>query len=170
MFNKLKQVLLFSVCALVLSAWLVPQSNLLVDSAYARGEGGGRGGDGGGGRGGAGNGGGGKGGQGAGIGGRGGPGEGLGASRSGQASASVSDARAQGLAKRSDNPGAATSAAARSTETTGLAKAMSVVSTTAASVAAAFGLNNALQQQGKEPGDEGEGGEAIGGEDDSLTP
>ncbi|ERI53778.1 hypothetical protein N878_14135 [Pseudomonas sp. EGD-AK9] len=67
-----------------------------------------------------------------------------GVGRSGQADGANNG---KGLTSRGDNRGSTTSAAARSDETSGLAKAMGVVSTTAASVAAALGLQTAVDRQ-----------------------
>ncbi len=137
MAKKITQVLAFTACAMLLSSMAAPEHNPFVGSAYAGPGGGGAGGGAGGGRGDGG---------GAGVGG--GKGNGLGQGK-GQAGAN-----GKGLASRADNRGSSTSAAAQSKETSGLAKAMSVVATTAASFAAAIGLQNAAEQQALRDPDE----------------
>ena len=130
MATRMTRLLAAGACALMMAALTAPPGGLLLDSAEAREGGGGRGGDGGGGRGG------GRGDGGMGVGG--------GVGRSGQAEAG---GHGKGLANRDDNRGSSTSAVARSDETSGLAKAMSVVSTTAASLAASLNLQSAFDRQ-----------------------
>ncbi|HSC83416.1 MAG TPA: hypothetical protein VLC30_07325 [Pseudomonas sp.] len=145
--SKLKAVLAVSTCALALSLLMPADSNPLIDSAYARG-GGGSGGGGGGHGGGSGGGHGGGsgaghgGGLGAGHGGGLGAGHGLAGSSHGIGHG-VGEGQGLGQGK-SQGHGAVTSAAARSDETSGLAKAMSVVATTPAALAGALGLRDAF--------------------------
>ncbi|MEX6503337.1 hypothetical protein [Pseudomonas zhanjiangensis] len=137
---KLKSLIKLSFFALMLSSVAMPQLNLLVDSAYAKGGGGGGGGGGGNGGNGGGNGGGHGGGHGAGVGGG-----------RGHADGGVGG-KGKGVSASAGH-GAATSEAAKSKDTTGLAKAMSVVSTTPAALAAAFGLQNAFASSSKDDGE-----------------
>lgn len=132
MATRITKLLAAGACALMMAALTAPPGGFPLDSAEAR-EGGGGGGNGGGGRGGAG---GGRGDGGMGVGG--------GVGRSGQAEAGD---RGKGLASRGDNRGTTTSAVARSDETSGLTKAMSVVSSTAAAVAASLNLQSAFDRQ-----------------------
>ncbi|WJN61243.1 hypothetical protein [Pseudomonas sp. SO81] len=130
---RLGTVLAIPASVLMLAAAVPPDLNPLIDSAYARDGGGGNGGGNGGGHGG-GHGGGVGGGQGHGLaGGDHGPGLGHGSGRA----PGVGQGKGQGH-------GAATSAAARSDETTGLAKAMAVVASTPAAIAGALGLDKAF--------------------------
>jgi hypothetical protein len=150
---NITKLLTISACALMLSAMVAPESNPFIGSAYAQGGGGGGGGAGGGGGGGAGGGGAGGGGAGGGAGGRGGAdgggtdgSGGLGVGRANEA-AGLGAANGKAEASRSDNRGATTSAVAKSDETTGLAKAMAVVASTPAALAAALGLQSAADKQ-----------------------
>jgi hypothetical protein len=148
MAKTITKVLAACACSLLLASLATPPGDSFIDSAVAKeGGGGGHGGGNGGGHGG-GNGGGHGGGRAGGDHGGIGQGAGLGAGHA-KSEAGANNASANGLAHRNDSQGNATSAAARSKETTGLAKAMSVVSTTAASVAAALGLQNAFDQQAR---------------------
>ncbi len=128
---NLKTLVKLSFCALMLSSLAVPQMNLLTDSAYAKGGGGGGGGHGGG------------------HGGAGGAGAGHGGGVGGSHAEGGVNGQGNGVGVNAGH-GLATSEAAKSAETTGLAKAMSVVSTTPAALAAAFGLENALASSTKD--------------------
>ncbi|WP_137971695.1 hypothetical protein [Pseudomonas sp. F(2018)] len=138
---RLGTLLAIPASVLMLAAAVPPDLNPLIDSAYARDGGGGNGGGNGGGHGGGhggGNGGGHGGGVGVGLGhglagGDHGPGLGHGSGRA----PGVGQGKGQGH-------GAATSAAARSDETSGLAKAMDVVASTPAAIAGALGLDKAF--------------------------
>ncbi|MBC9251053.1 hypothetical protein A9179_12280 [Pseudomonas alcaligenes] len=151
---KLKAVVLLSVCTLVSSLTLPADVNPLIDSAYARGDGGGHGGGNGGGHGGGH--GGAAGGHGAGMGaghGLAGSGHGFGHDVGHGLGNDNNDHHGLGQGQ-SKGHGAVTSAVARSDETSGLAKAMAVVATTPAAIAAALGLGKGAPGNPHDPADD----------------